>query len=83
MSKKRTPCSGHGCLSPSPLLLTQVRISKWLAELEQRFFGAALSYDKALAITDMVESKEAMTEALWKNVYNAEGDKTAASMLQR
>ena len=38
---------------------------------------------QALAVPDMLESKRELTEALWKNVYNAEGDKAAAVLLQR
>eukprot|EP00192_Tetraselmis_astigmatica_P013456 CAMPEP_0117655458 /NCGR_PEP_ID=MMETSP0804-20121206/4289_1 /TAXON_ID=1074897 /ORGANISM="Tetraselmis astigmatica, Strain CCMP880" /LENGTH=320 /DNA_ID=CAMNT_0005461809 /DNA_START=75 /DNA_END=1037 /DNA_ORIENTATION=- len=61
----------------------KVRISKWLTELEQRFLGAATAYDKALKVPDMAESKALLTEALWRNVYNGEGEMSQAHILQR
>mmetsp|Transcript_19822 Transcript_19822/g.50787 ORF Transcript_19822/g.50787 Transcript_19822/m.50787 type:complete len:309 (-) Transcript_19822:477-1403(-) len=61
----------------------KVRVSKWLTELEQRFFGAAMAYDKALEEPDRLKSSEMLTEALWKNVYNGEGDVKTAQRLAR
>uniref|UniRef100_A0A7S1SSB8 Ubiquinol-cytochrome c chaperone domain-containing protein n=1 Tax=Tetraselmis chuii TaxID=63592 RepID=A0A7S1SSB8_9CHLO len=61
----------------------KVRISKWLTDLEQRFFGAAMSYDKALEEQDRLKGSEMLVDALWKNVFNAEGDKQAAKLLAK
>jgi len=53
-----------------------VRVSKWLKELESAFYGSCVAYDKAAA-----GEKGELTEALWRNVYNKEGDRSKAADL--
>jgi len=65
----------------------RVRVSKWLAELEKMFYGAATAYDKALgspgssknddgafSFTPPADARRALSKALLRNVFGvAEG----------
>jgi len=51
----------------------RVRVSKWLKELEEYFYGSCVAYDAALK-----EEPGELVDALWRNVYGAEGDKAGA-----
>lgn len=46
----------------------QVRVSKWLAELEKLFYGSCVAYDKAMDDED----ETAFARALARNVFGAE-----------
>lgn len=56
----------------------RVRVSKWLRELEDIFFGATLGYDNAID-----KQSEDLSEALHRNVYGKEGDIMFAKALSR
>ncbi|XRB06866.1 ubiquinol-cytochrome-c reductase complex assembly factor 1 [Pycnococcus provasolii] len=48
----------------------QVRVSKWLAEIEKTFYGSCLAYDKALR--DEATADAELDRALARNVFGAE-----------
>lgn len=56
----------------------KVRVSKWLKELEEYFFGSCVAYDNALK-----SSPRELTSAVWRNAYNKEGDSKHAAVLAR
>ena len=49
--------------------MLQVRLNKWLNELEQMFYGMSFAFDKSLS------GDEDMTSALLRNVYNDDKSK--------
>eukprot|EP00238_Polyblepharides_amylifera_P011004 CAMPEP_0196594464 /NCGR_PEP_ID=MMETSP1081-20130531/78471_1 /TAXON_ID=36882 /ORGANISM="Pyramimonas amylifera, Strain CCMP720" /LENGTH=213 /DNA_ID=CAMNT_0041918745 /DNA_START=433 /DNA_END=1074 /DNA_ORIENTATION=+ len=53
----------------------KVRVSKWLKELEEHFYGSCVAYDKGLE-----EGDEAFQESLHRNVYGDEGDRKRAAI---
>ena len=56
----------------------RVRVGKWLNELEQSFYGAALAYDEALR-----GGSGDLAKVLHRNVYHGEGDDARARTLER
>jgi len=56
----------------------KVRVSKWLKELEEYFFGSCVAYDNALKAEE-----SALDAALFRNVYGTQGDKKNAAILTR
>lgn len=54
----------------------KVRVSKWLKELEEYFFGSSVAYDNALK-----GDSKALDEAVFRNVYGSQGNKTDAALL--
>ena len=58
--------------------MLQVRLNKWLNELEQMFYGMSFAFDKSLS------GDEDMTSALLRNVYNDDKSKQkSADILAR
>lgn len=58
--------------------MLQVRLNKWLNELEQMFYGMSFAFDKSLS------GDENMTSALLRNIYNDDKSKQKpADMLAR
>lgn len=53
----------------------QVRLNKWLTELEQMFYGMAFSFDQSL------RGEADLTAALLKNVYNEDANKQKSAAL--
>lgn len=51
------------------MLMLQVRLSKWLNELEQMFYGMSFAFDKSLS------GDEDITRALLRNFYNDDKSK--------
>lgn len=54
----------------------KVRVSKWLKELEEYFFGSSVAYDKALKA-----ESTSLDDAIYRNVYGSQGDKADAAIL--
>lgn len=58
--------------------LPQVRLNKWLTELEQMFYGMSFSFDKSL------RGEGDLSASLLKNVYNDNASKQkSADLLAR
>ena len=57
-----------------------VRLSKWMRELEQSFYGSCAAYDAAMA-TDAAAG--ALQSALRRNVYLGEGQTADAARAAR
>ena len=53
----------------------QVRLGKHLSELEKQFYGSCTAYDRAMG----KDAREGLEGALWRNVYQGEAGKEAAS----
>jgi cytochrome b pre-mRNA-processing protein 3 len=53
----------------------QVRLGKHLSELEKQFYGSSTAYDRAIGS----DPPETLAAALWRNVYQGEGGRKAAS----
>lgn len=53
----------------------QVRLGKHLSELEKQFYGSCTAYDRAMGR----EAREGLETALWRNVFQGEVGKEAAS----
>ena len=51
------------------MLMLQVRLNKWLNELEQMFYGMSFAFDKSLS------GDEDITSALLRNFYNDDKSK--------
>ena len=56
----------------------RVRVNRWLNELEQGFYGSALSYDNALT-----GGSGDLAKVLHRNVYHGEGDERRSKKLER
>lgn len=54
----------------------KVRVSKWLKELEEYFFGSSVAYDAALKA-----DSTALDDAIYRNVFAGQGDKADAAVL--
>ena len=54
-----------------------VRLSKWMRELEQAFYGSSMSYDKAL------RGEVELADCLYRNAYMGTGDRRASHVLAR
>lgn len=52
-----------------------MRVSQRLEDLERRFYGRCLAYDQ----TFEKDAKETLADALLRNVYDGDGEKTFAS----
>lgn len=60
------------------IIMLQVRLNKWLNELEQMFYGMSFAFDKSLS------GDEDITGALLRNFYNDDKSKQkAADILAR
>ena len=56
----------------------QVRLNKWLTELEQMFYGMSFSFDKCL------RGEGELSASLLKNIYNEDASKQkSADLLAR
>jgi len=56
----------------------RVRVSKWLKELEEYFYGSCVAYDNALR-----DDPGELIDAIWRNMYGAEGGKAGAVLCSK